>query len=54
MTKNKEMKGNIIKIILSLVVALIAYFSFNYFNPGIEDMLSVIIFILILILLKQK
>ncbi len=47
-------KGEIKDIFFALVGALIALLAFNYFKPSIENMLSVMIFMLILILLKQK
>ncbi|MBU2562399.1 MAG: hypothetical protein KKF68_01940 [Nanoarchaeota archaeon] len=48
----KEWKGEVIDVLLAFGVALIAYFSFNYFQPSIEEMLIPIIFLLVLILLK--
>ena len=50
----KSWKGEIVDIALALGVSLIAYFSFNYFKPGAEDMFAMVIFFLVLILLKQK
>jgi len=45
-------KIEVLEIVLALAVSLIAYFNFTHFNPGIEEMFSVIIFILVLIILK--
>ncbi len=50
----KSWKTEVIDIVLALGVSLIAYFSFNYFKPSIENMLAVIVFFLIFILVKQK
>ncbi|MFC1682238.1 hypothetical protein ACFL0X_01310 [Nanoarchaeota archaeon] len=50
----KSWKTEVVNILLALGGGLIAFFAFNHFNPSIENMLSVIVFILILILLKQK
>ncbi len=50
----KEWKGEVVDILLAFGVVLIAYFTFNYFKPSIEEMLLPIIFLLVLILLKQK
>ncbi|MGD9276839.1 MAG: hypothetical protein PVJ67_06735 [Candidatus Pacearchaeota archaeon] len=52
--KNKFWKNEITNVLLAFWVSAIAFFSFNYFKPGIEEMLSAIIFFLVLILLKQK
>jgi len=50
----KSWKGELTDILLALGGSLIALFAFKQFGPPIENMLSVIIFILILILVKQK
>ena len=49
---DKWFKKDVVNVLLALGASLIAYFSFNYFNPSTGDMLSAVIFILILILLK--
>ena len=48
----KKIPNEIWAIVIAFGVALIAYFSFNYFQPSIEEMLIPIIFLLVLILLK--
>ena len=48
----QEWKGEVVDILLAFGTALIAYFSFTYFIPSIEEMLIPIIFLLVLILLK--
>lgn len=53
MTKQKTWKSELFNIAVSFSVAVIAYFCSSYFKPGIEEMFSVVIFILVLILLKQ-
>jgi len=50
----KSWKTEITDILLAFGVVLIASFTFDYFKPGVEDMLLVPIFLLVLILLKQK
>jgi len=50
----KSWKGEVTDILLALGGSLIALFAFTYFNPPIENMLAAIVFILILILVKQK
>jgi len=50
----QEWKKEVTDILLAFGVVLIAFFTFNYFKPSIEDMLLIPIFLLVLILLKQK
>lgn len=50
----KSWKTEVMDVFLALGGSLIALFAFNHFNPSIENMLAVVIFILTLILLKQK
>lgn len=57
MTKEKPkktLKVEITDVLFALGGSAIALFAFNYFQPPIENMFSAIIFILILILVKQK
>jgi len=50
--RNKIGKKEIVNVLIALGVSIIALFSFNYFKPGVEEMLSVVIFFLILIYLN--
>ena len=52
MTKNKEIKKNAINVALSLAVTLVAYFSFNYFNPSFQNLFLLAVFFLVLIYLE--
>ena len=48
----KEWKDDLLDVVVSLGVVILAYFAFNYFNPPIQSLLLPIIFLLVLILLK--
>ena len=50
----KSWKTEVTDILFALGGSLIALFAFKHFNPPIENMLVAIVFILILILVKQK
>ncbi|MFH1787416.1 MAG: hypothetical protein ABH811_01345 [archaeon] len=57
MNSNKlkqDKKYTIVNLLIALGVSIIALFSFNYFKPSFEEMFSIVIFFLTLILLKQN
>lgn len=50
--KKQGLKESAINALISLGVVIIAYLTFNHFNPSIEEMLLPIIFLLVFIILE--
>ncbi|MBU1129224.1 MAG: hypothetical protein KJ949_01170 [Nanoarchaeota archaeon] len=50
----EKWKGEIINVLLAIIISIVAYISFNHFKISILEISIPIIFLLILILLRQK